>query len=163
MKFIFLPLVFFSLFWLALSGHYTAIVLGLGAASCIWVALISKRMDIADHEGRPLQNISFRILAYYVWLGKEILVSSVILTRMILSPTVKLQPAVATLPTDDMNDLEKVIYANSITLTPGTLTIEVHDDALEVHTVRADLLEPLQRGVMADRIRRISNQTGSGS
>ena len=49
--------------------------------------------------------------------------------------------------------MEKTIYANSITLTPGTLTLEVENDELEIHTLRGDMLESLERGDMANRIR----------
>ena len=158
MKFILTPLIFLSLFWLALSGHYTGLLLSLGAASCIWVTLIARRMDVVDHEGHPVQNVSLRILPYYIWLGKEVILSSIAVARMILSSGARVNPEVIRLPVDGMSDMEKVIYANSITLTPGTLTIDVDGDWLEVHTVRGDLLEPLKRGVMADRVRRISTR-----
>ena len=55
--------------------------------------------------------------------------------------------------------MEKTIYANSITLTPGTLTLEVDKSNIEVHTLRSDMLESLERGDMADRVRRLEFQT----
>ena len=156
-------MIFLSLFWLALSGHYTGLLLSLGAASCIWVTLIARRMDVVDHEGHPVQNVSLRILPYYIWLGKEVILSSIAVARMILSNGTRVNPEVIRLPVDGMSDMEKVIYANSITLTPGTLTIDVDGDWLEVHTVRSDLLEPLKRGVMADRVRQISTRRAKKS
>ena len=82
--------------------------------------------------------------------------SSVIVARMILSPKIKLNPAVERLPSRRNERHGKVIYANSITLTPGTLTLEVSDSWLEVHTIRSDLLDSLRQGEMANRIRMIS-------
>lgn len=157
-------LLFLSIFWLALSGHYTGLLLGLGIASCLWVALIARRMDVVDHGGLPVQKWSFRIFTtffiYFMWLGKEIVLSSIAVARMILANGVRVRPEVIKLSVEGMNDMEKVIYANSITLTPGTLTVDVDGDWLNVHTVRGDLLEPLKRGDMANRVRRIYNRNG---
>lgn len=153
MKFIFTPFLFLVLFWLALSGHYTTLLLVLGAASCIWIQLISKRMDIVDHEGYPIHLVPWRIALYLIWLIKEIIVSTWAVTRMILSPRRRVQPTVRRIPADGLSEMEKAIYANSITLTPGTLTIETDKDELEIHTLRGDMLESLERGDMAERIR----------
>ena len=157
-------LLFLSIFWLALSGHYSGLLLGLGFASCLWVALIARRMDVVDHGGLPVQKWSLRIFTtffiYLVWLGKEIVFSSIAVARMILSNGARVRPEVIQLSVEGMNDMEKVIYANSITLTPGTLTVDVDGDWLNVHTVRGDLLEPLKRGDMANRVRRIYNRSG---
>ena len=152
MKYIFSPIVFLGIFWLLLSGHYTILLLCLGAASCIWVTRISRRMDVADHKGHPIHLVSPRIIPYYLWLGKEIVVSSFVVARMILSSNKKLSPAVARFPVDGMNDMEKVIYANSITLTPGTLTLEVSNSSISVHTIQEDMLESLEKGVMSSRV-----------
>ena len=158
MKSIITSLVLLAIFWLMLSGHYTGLILGFGAVSCIFTIWIAHRMDIFDHEGQPIQNLSPRLLTYYVWLAKEIVISSLTVAKMIVIDGARVKPEVVDLPVDGMNDLEKVIYANSITLTPGTLTIDVDDDWLRVHTVRSDLLESLQQGVMADKVRNISRK-----
>ena len=155
MGFIFSPIVFLILFWLALSGHYTTLLLILGAASCFWVLMISRRMGINAHEGKPIHLVSWRIVPYWIWLIKEILLSTWAVSRMILSPGSSVRPQLAKIPANNMSDLSKVTYANSITLTPGTLTIEAEGDELEIHTLRADMLEPLKRGEMADRVRKI--------
>ena len=155
MKFTLILLVLLVLFWLALSGHYTGLLLALGAVSCVWVALIARRMGIVDHEGRPIQKVTPWIFIYYVWLAWAIVMSSLAVARMILFRNDQVQPAVVRLSAAGMSDLEKVIYANSITLTPGTLTIDVKGDWLTVHSLHRDLVEPLERGVMADRVRQI--------
>ena len=64
-----------------------------------------------------------------------------------------ISPKVKRIAAEEMNEMEKTIYANSITLTPGTLTLEVENDELEIHTLRGDMLESLERGDMANRIR----------
>ncbi len=157
-------LLFLLLFWLALSGHYTGLLLSLGFVSCLWVALIARRMDVIDHEGRPIHRWSLRILTthfiYLIWLGKEIVLSSIAVGRMILTNGGRVNPEVIDLSVEGMDDMEKVIYANSITLTPGTLTVDVEGDWLKVHTVRGDLLEPLKRGDMSDWVRKIYSRSG---
>ncbi len=164
MKSIIALLLFLLLFWLALSGHYNGLLLSLGFASCLWVALIARRMDVIDHKGHPVQKWSLRILityfVYLIWLGKEIVLSSIAVGKMILTNGARVNPEVVNLSVEGMDDMEKVIYANSITLTPGTLTVDIDGDWLKVHTVRGDLLEPLKRGDMADRVRKIYNRHG---
>lgn len=155
MKFLILPFCFLAVFWLALSGHYTTLLLILGAVSCIWVLRISHRMKIVDHEDYPIHLIPWRIIFYWFWLIKEIMLSTWAVSKIILAPKSKISPKVVWLPTDDMSDMQKVIYANSITLTPGTLTIEAENSKLEIHTLRGDMLEPLERGDMADRVRKL--------
>ena len=159
MKFVLSPIVFLALFWLAMSGHYTILILGLGALSCYWIQLISKRMDIIDHEGVPVHLTPWRIVPYWIWLIKEIVLSTWAVSKMILSPNSSISPTVIQLPISGMDDMEKTIYANSITLTPGTLTLEVDKSNIEVHTLRSDMLESLERGDMADRVRRLEFQT----
>ena len=154
-KFIF-PVLILVLFWLALSGHYNFLLLFLGIVSILGVVYITNRMDEADHEGRQFEYLSWRFIVYLFWMVKEIFVANLIVARMILSPNTSLQPTIAKLPVDNMTNMEKVLYANSITLTPGTLTLEVKDDWIEVHTVRPDLLESLERGEMSDRVRSVT-------
>ncbi len=150
------PIVPLALFWLALSGYYTALLLSLGVVSCIGVQLISKRMDIVNHEGHPIHLQPWRIVTYWVWLIKEIVLSTWSVSRMILAPKLTISPKVVRLPAHGMSDLQKVTYANSITLTPGTLTLDISQSELEIHSLRGKMLEPLERGEMADRVRKLS-------
>ena len=155
MKVTIIPTALLTAFWLALSGHYTILLLCFGAFSVVWIMLLSRRMDITDHEGVTIPMISMRMLLYWFWLAKEVLISCLSVAKMILSPTGSLSPTVEKLPTGEMTDVEKVIYANSITLTPGTLTLEVSDDSIEVHTIQQNLLEDLKKGTMANQIRQV--------
>lgn len=155
MKFLILPFCFLAVFWLTLSGHYTTLLLILGAVSCIWVLRISHRMKIVDDEDYPIHLSPWRIIFYWFWLIKEIMLSTWAVSKIILAPKSRISPKVVWLPADEMSDMQKVIYANSITLTPGTLTIEAENSRLEIHTLRGDMLEPLERGDMADRVRKL--------
>lgn len=161
MKTVFYLSVLLAPFWLALSGHYTKLLLILGIVSIALVVWISSRMNKVDNEGHPVDPLSWRIIPYVIWLTKEVVLSSLTVSKMILSPTLSLKQAVIRLPAHEMTNMQQVTYANSITLTPGTLTIDVSDDYLEVHTVHRDLLEPLVKEEMSSRIRAISNSENS--
>ena len=123
-------------FWLALSGHYTPLLLGLGAASCILVVYLSHRMDVIDEEGVPLQ-VTFRMLAYLPWLLKEILVANIEVAQVILRPELRISPCMVHFRGSQKSDLGRAIYANSITLTPGTITTGVDGNVFEIHALRA--------------------------
>lgn len=123
-------------FWLALSGHYTPLLLTLGVGSCVLVVYLAHRMEAIDEEGVPLQ-ITLRMLAYLPWLLKEILVANIDVARVILRPKLKISPRVVFFHGTQKTDLGRAIYANSITLTPGTITTGVNGNEFEIHALRA--------------------------
>lgn len=146
--------VMLAAFWLLLSGHYTPLLLSFGAASLLVVTWLSSRMGIIDEEGRPLE-LSLRAPRYWAWLLLQILTSAVDVSRRIWTLRRPLQPGFGETLVPDMNDVERVTYANSITLTPGTLSVSVSDERIEVHALDASSLNELVRGEMASRVRRM--------
>lgn len=121
-------------FWLSLSGHYTPLLLTLGVVSCILVVYIAWRMDVVDHEGLPL-HIAGRLLLYIPWLLKEILVANIRVAGIILSPKLPINPVMVRYRGSQQTDLGRALYANSITLTPGTITTGVSGDVFEIHSL----------------------------
>ena len=145
-----LSLALFGL-WLLLSGHYEPLTIGLGAASCIFVALIAYRMDVADREGHPV-HLTWRTLNYWPWLLWEIVKANIDVARVILDPKLPISPRVIKVTASQADDLGRVIYANSITLTPGTVSIDVRGSMIEVHALTGALAEGLQSGQMDRRV-----------
>ena len=143
-------------FWLALSGHYTPMLLGFGVGSCVLVVYLSHRMNVIDEEGVPLQT-TFRMLAYLPWLLKEILVANIEVAKVILSPELKISPRVVFFHGTQETDLGRAIYANSITLTPGTITTGVNGNEFEIPALRAADLEPDEELAMDIRCSRVEN------
>lgn len=139
-------------FWFALSGHTEPLILGCGVASIAIVAGVTHRMGVVDREGFPFE-IVFRALAYSVWLGVEILRSSLAVARIILSPGMPISPRLVRVPLRLRTDLGRAIYANSITATPGTVCINVWDDHLVVHALDDDSARELAGGDMEVRVR----------
>jgi multicomponent Na+:H+ antiporter subunit E len=143
-----------SLFWLILSGHFEPLLLALGAVSVGLVIVFLRRMDMADHEPRWLYP-SGALLGYLVWLMGCVIRSNIDLARRIWHPALPIQPSWTRLDTTVSTPMEKTLYANSITLTPGTLTTDVRDDHFMVHSLSHDGLKELREGEMERRIRRL--------
>lgn len=127
--------VFLAVLWLLLSGYFEEpILLAMGAVSVLFVTLIAHRMDVVDHEGHPV-HLSIRGLSYWPWLLKEIAKSAIEVSRLILDPRMPIDPSVLTIRGSQRTELGLVVYANSITLTPGTVTIALDGDRLTIHAL----------------------------
>lgn len=147
-----LALVLFAL-WLLLSGHYVPLLIGLGALSVLLVVTIALRMDVVDREGHPI-HLSPKALLYWPWLGWEIVKANLDVARRILSPTLPISPTVIRLKASQKSDLGRVIYANSITLTPGTVSIDIDGEHIEVHALTREAAQALRTGDMDRRVTR---------
>lgn len=145
-----------AVFWLVLSGHYTWLLLSLGALSIVFVVWVSHRMEIVDHE-QPL-HLTFGVPRYALWLWGQTLRSAVEVARLVWSPRAALHPVVGPVPARDVSDLTRVVYANSITLTPGTVSMSVGDEAIEVHSLQPSWLSALREGTMLERARRLEER-----
>jgi multicomponent Na+:H+ antiporter subunit E len=143
--------------WLLLSGHYhDPVLLALGVLSVVAVASIARRMDVVDHEGHPIHLSLRTALLYLPWLMWEIVKSNYDVARLILSPSMPISPTVIRLRASQKNDLGRVIYANSITLTPGTISIDVDDETIEVHALTREAAAALRGGEMDRRVTQLT-------
>jgi len=145
-----LGLVLFGL-WLLLSGFFVPLLLGLGAASVIAVVWMAHRMDVIDHEGHPIQ-LTARAFLYWPWLLKEIIKANFDVARIIVSRKMPIQPTVIQVKATQETELGQVVYANSITLTPSTVTIDIDKDMIGVHALTRDAAEGLMSGEMDRRV-----------
>jgi len=144
-------LLILSLFWLTLSGHYSALLLAFGALAVILVSWISHRMDVVDHESIPLHLLG-RIPRYFAWLAWQVFKSNIEVVRHIWRRDVGIEPTITRVPLPQETDVCRVIYANSINLTPGTLTIDMGGDSLLVHALSQDSRQSLESGDMSRRV-----------
>ena len=145
------PAILIFVFWFVLSGHTETLLIALGIASTGLTCYLSRRMHIIDDESYPFQ-ISFSLVRYNLYLAKEILIANIDVIKRILSPSVAINPQVAELPATQRSDLSKVVYANSITLTPGTVTLELTGEKLKVHALSHEGIEDLKQGNMAKQV-----------
>jgi multicomponent Na+:H+ antiporter subunit E len=145
-----LTLFLFAL-WLLLSGHYTPLMLLFGVLSTLFVVFLATRADLIDRETQPVL-IKLSVLFYWVWLGREIIKSNIDVTRRILSPGLPISPTVFTVRATQKTELGRVTYANSITLVPGTVTMDVDEDVFTVHALTREAAADLKRGEMNRRV-----------
>lgn len=140
------------LFWLLLSGHYTPFLMAAGLASSLLIVWFSDRlMSVVDREGHPI-HLTMGAVTYWPWLLWEIAKSAWDVTKRILDPRLPISPVLVRLKAGQESDVGRVTYANSITLTPGTITIELEGDELLVHALTREGAAGLAGGDMDRRV-----------
>jgi multicomponent Na+:H+ antiporter subunit E len=135
--------------WLLLSGHYTPLLISFGIGSCLFVTVLAVRMKLADPESVPVRLLP-RAVVYVPWLIKEVFLANVDVARRALTPArrTSISPRLFDVTTTQRSDLGRVLYANSITLTPGTVSIRVYGDRITVHAIAEEVAEELEKGTM---------------
>ena len=137
--------------WLLLSGVYLPFILLLGVLSCGLVVLIAMRMDVIDREAVPL-HITFGALLYWPWLLWEIVKANLDVTKLVLG-FAPISPTMVRIKATQKTDLGLVTFANSITLTPGTISIDVEQDGhILVHALSHDGAKGVSDGEMDRRV-----------
>lgn len=144
--------VLLFLFWLLLSGHFEPLLLGLGLASVLLTIFLMKRMNVIDHESYPL-HLSSRLPAFLVYIFREIVYANIdVLKRIVTAGGKSISPQLIEVPLPQKTDLGRVIYANAITLTPGTVSVELTNDKVIVHALTKEAAAELSTGNMASVI-----------
>jgi len=127
--------VVLAVLWLALSGMWWhMIITSLGAASVAVSVYMTARMGVLDGETVPFANIS-RFARYWAWLGGEIFKANIAVVRLALAPDLNIKPVLTRVAADGGSDLARTTFANSITLTPGTVTVEVESNGFLIHAL----------------------------
>lgn len=140
-----------AVLWFMLSGHLEPLLLAFGALSIAFVVWLSQRMKVVDGESYPFDLLP-RLSVYWLWLLREIVKSNLDVTRRVFSTRSAVKPVVFDAPARQQTDLGLVIYANSITLTPGTVSLEVSRGNIRVHALHPDLASGLIDSGMNDRV-----------
>ena len=121
-------------FWLLLSGYFTPFLISAGAAAALAIAWLARRMEVVDREGHPIE-LTLSALGYWPWLAKEIVKSGWQVTRIILDPKLPISPTLVRFKPTQRTVVGLVTHANSITLTPGTITVEAERGEFLVHAL----------------------------
>ena len=153
-------LMILGVVWCLLSGHYTTLLLGFGVFSCLisvwlyhrvvngklqWITLVS-----------PLEHVK-----YILWLVIEICKSNIDVMRAIFDSS-RVEPQFFEVDTGDLDETGKVVYANSITLTPGTVTTRLRGNKIQAHGLTLASKEALQGNEMRDRVARLNPASNRG-
>ena len=144
--------------WLLLSGYFQILLLGLGAASvgfCLWIAM---RMDLIDHEGVPI-HITWAVLRYLPWLIREVVKANIDVAKRVIDPNLPISPCLFDAPVSQKTDLGQALYANSITLTPGTISVDLDSNVIRVHALHQGSADGVLEGEMDARVSAVEGQS----
>ncbi|MDA7947675.1 MAG: Na+/H+ antiporter subunit E [Hyphomicrobiaceae bacterium] len=139
-------------FWLVLSGQGKTFLVVMGVVSVLGVVALARRMGIADEEGHPI-HLSPKAVTYWPWLGLEIAKSAWDVTKIILSPKLPISPTLIRVRASQRTPVGVATYANSITLTPGTVTARVNGNEFLIHAITRKGAEDLAEGTMDRRVK----------
>lgn len=142
-----------AVLWLLMSGIFKPLLLVLGAASLLLVIFVVKRMDQVDNDRTEIRLKPIAFTGYLVWLLVEIAKSNWNVSKLVLLPSAKLRQHMFSVPYTQKTDLGQVIFANSITLTPGTISVETEPGHFLVHAVDYSADDNL---ALADMDRRVT-------
>ena len=137
--------IFYFLIWLLLSGHYDPLLLSLGILSCALCLYVTWKANFIDNEGLPL-HLLVRLPVYTIWLFKEIIKANIDTAKIIILNNPN--PQNFRVKSSQKTEAGRVMYANSITLTPGTVTTQLDEDILEIHALTAEMAEDVKSGQM---------------
>ncbi len=144
--------------WLLLSGYFDEpLLLGFGAASVILCVWLAHRAGMLDPEGAP-GGVFLGIFGYLLWLVIEIGKANLAVARQALAVEPKLSPKMIRVPAKQTTGVGRVIFANSITLTPGTVSVDLGDDSVLVHALTQDLADEAALADMGDRVVKIERR-----
>ena len=132
-------------FWLLMSGYYTPLILSLGVISCLLCVYLTIKGKFLDNETLPIYFFP-RLIQYTLWLIKEILKSNIATAKVIITKSE--EPELFSVKATQKTNEGKVTYANSITLTPGTVTTQMKNDIFEIHALTKEFGDDVRSSEM---------------
>ncbi len=149
--------------WLLMSGHYDLFHIALGMLSVVVVLLLNLHMNSIQFFSRDVpewEQIQYgRGLAYIPWLSWEIILASLQVAYVVLHPRLPIKPTILRFTAKLPNAGARVILGNSITLTPGTVTLEIQDEEFVVHALIEDSASGLVDGTMPTKVAKLFRKT----
>lgn len=159
MRYVFSLILTLAALWLAVSGVYKPLLFILGGCSIGLVVWLSLRMDVVGVEHNP--GLYFpRLFRYWAWLIGQIISANLHVAKRVLSPA-NIRPQIIEVPVPQHTAVSRVTYANSCTLTPGTVTLEISPDVMQVHALDDESAEGLRSGEMANQVLWLESQAGN--
>ena len=150
-------------FWIALSGFFIPFMLGLGVISALLVTYMVYKMDFHKLRDNTIEIDLIKVPVYILWLLKEIILSNLRVCFIIINPELKISPSISKIKTDLSNDAFITIFANSITLTPGTITIDAENKELTVHSLDISFKKAIEDNVVHNKVKSLENKEYSGT
>ena len=152
MRYIILFTILF-LNWIIWSGKFDAFHLSLGVISCALVTFISHDLYFKRKEVSSRIFVeAIRFIKYMPWLLYQIVLSNLHVAYLVLSPRMPIDPKMIRYKTRLKSDISLLTFANSITLTPGTITADIHEGEYYVHALSKKVADDLMTGKMEDKV-----------
>lgn len=139
-------------FWALLSGKFDAFHLTLGAVCSTLAAYLFHDLLFVNVRVGDMRTVAWRFINYIPWLLKQILLANIHVASLVLRPRMPINPQIVTFKSKLETDISSVTLANSITLTPGTITIDIRDGVFYVHALSQKVADELNAGEMEDRV-----------
>jgi multicomponent Na+:H+ antiporter subunit E len=141
MRHAFLLSIVMAVTWLVLSGYFIGMILTFGLISIGLVVWMTRRLAILDDETVPYLNI-VKTCKYYIWLFIEIVKANIQVVKAVVSPNSEISPTLVKIPLRSNIHIAQTMFANSITLTPGTVSVDVKEDHILVHSLLKEMSDP---------------------
>lgn len=150
-------LAWLSLFfvWVILSGKFDAFHLGMGALTVLGLRWLHRGLEPLRAAGSPTLRVG-RLIVYSVWLFKEMIMSALFVAKVILKTNHELEPELVHFEAEQPTVLNAVIFGHSITLTPGTITLDLEDNRYLVHALTKETARGVIDGSMSRRVAKLS-------
>ena len=154
MKYSLVLIVALAATWMSWSGHTEPFLLIIGGLSILLTMVVCWRMRLVDQESVPI-HLLLGLIPYTLYLVWEVIVSNVTVAKIILSPKMELHRNLVEVEANQETEVGNVILANSITLTPGTVSVSMNDDKILIHALSYEGAEEELTGDMGDRVSKL--------
>ncbi len=144
--------------WFLWSGYFVPLLIALGVVSVFIVVVLSRRMNLVDEEGVPFRYLP-RLVLYAPWLVWEVVKANLDVAKRVLQPSLPIHPMLIKVKAGQKSDLGRVIYANSITLTPGTVSVQIEGETITVHALSKEAADGVLTGDMDARVTRLEGMS----
>jgi len=148
------------LFWYLLSGKNFILLISVGLICSVLIVFYQNKLKMIDDESMPISILPKAVL-YWMWLYKEIIQSSLYVSKLILSKEMDITPQYFKIKSNQKTTMGFNIFANSITMTPGTISVITNNASkeLDIHALTKDTKASLQSGIMDNRIKKLMGDT----
>lgn len=150
-------IVLFS-FWIILNSSITLEIVLFGLVICTFIEVfIYKNFRISSKTEMKFINKLPLIIKYLIILVVEVFKANVDIIKLVLSKDPEIKPTLLYFRTDLKSKVARVALANSITLTPGTITVTMNDDELLIHAIHEKNLDGIDESIFVEKLRELED------
>lgn len=153
----------FFVMWVIFNGMLTLEIALFGIAiSAVMFLFVCRFMDYSIQKDIFYIKVSGQFICFCLVLMKEIIKANFATIRLLISSKYEIEPVLVKFQSPVKTKIAKVLLANSITITPGTITVSVEEDEFVVHCLDVDFSEGLDTSILVKRLQRMEEPVVSG-